>query len=44
VAKKYEDRFKKFLHLLNIEDFDVFPRATEHIAEQIALVKTLEEK
>jgi len=29
---------------LNIDEFDVMPRATEHIEEQIALVKTLEEK
>jgi len=29
---------------LNIDEFDVMPRATEHISEQIAMVKTLEEK
>jgi cysteinyl-tRNA synthetase len=29
---------------LNIDAFDVMPRATEHIAEQIALIKTLVEK
>ncbi len=44
VAKKYEERFRKFLKMLNIDDFDVFPKATEHIPEQIQLVKMLEEK
>jgi len=29
---------------LHIDEFDVMPRATEHIQEQIELVKTLEEK
>jgi len=29
---------------MNIEEFDVMPRATEHIQEQINLVKLLEEK
>lgn len=29
---------------LNIDEFDVMPRATEHIQQQIDLVKTLEEK
>jgi cysteinyl-tRNA synthetase len=29
---------------LNIDDFDIMPRATDHIKEQIELVKTLEEK
>jgi cysteinyl-tRNA synthetase len=29
---------------LNIDTFDVMPRATEHIKEQIDLIKTLEEK
>jgi cysteinyl-tRNA synthetase len=29
---------------LNIDVFDVMPRATEHIEEQIALIKTLVEK
>ncbi len=44
VAKKYEERFRKFLKMLNIEDFDVFPRATEHIPEQIKIIQTLEKK
>jgi len=29
---------------LNIDEFDVIPRATENIPEQIELVKTLEAK
>jgi len=44
VAKKYEQIFKDGMKLLNIDEFDVMPRATENIPEQIALVKTLEEK
>jgi cysteinyl-tRNA synthetase len=32
------------LKKLNIDPFDVMPRATEHISQQIALVKILEEK
>ncbi len=44
VAKKYEQIFKDGIKLLHIDEFDVMPRATENIPEQIALVKTLEEK
>jgi cysteinyl-tRNA synthetase len=29
---------------MHIEEFDVMPRATEHIQEQINLVKLLEER
>jgi cysteinyl-tRNA synthetase len=29
---------------MHIEEFDVMPRATEHIQEQIDLVKLLEDK
>jgi cysteinyl-tRNA synthetase len=32
------------LEKLHIEKFDVMPKATEHIQQQIELVKTLEEK
>jgi cysteinyl-tRNA synthetase len=32
------------MRLLHIDEFDSMPRATENIPEQIALVKTLEEK
>ena len=44
VAKKYENIFREGMKVLNIDEFDVMPRATEHIQEQIDLVKMLEEK
>ncbi len=44
VAKKYEEIFLTAMNELNIQTFDVMPRATEHIAEQIALVQSLEAK
>lgn len=43
VAKKYENIFMKGMKALNIDTFDVMPRATDHIAEQISLVQKLEE-
>ncbi len=45
IARFYEDAFRKELSLLNIEtENTVFPRATEHIEEQIEIIKILEEK
>lgn len=44
IAKKYEELFLSDIAELNIDRFDVMPRATDHIAEQIALVQTLENK
>lgn len=44
IAKKYEQIFCDDLTALHIEPFTVMPRATEHIAEQIALVADLEKK
>ena len=44
VAKKYEDIFLNAMQELRIERFDVMPRATEHIQEQIQMVERLEEK
>lgn len=44
VAKKYEKVFKDGMKAMNIDEFDVMPRATEHIQEQIDLIKTLEKK
>jgi cysteinyl-tRNA synthetase len=44
LAKKYEQIFRDFFKGLHIDEFEVMPRATEHIAEQINLVKKLEEK
>jgi len=44
LAKKYEKIFRDFFKWMQIDDFDIMPRATEHIAEQIDLVKKLEAK
>jgi len=44
IAGLYENAFKKDLKALNIEPADVYPRATEHISEQIDFIKKLEEK
>lgn len=44
VAKKYEEIFLTAMHELNIQPFDVMPRATEHIQEQIAMVQSLEKQ
>ncbi len=43
IIKKYEDLYYEFLNLMNIHA-DYFPHASEHIAEQIAIIKNLEEK
>lgn len=44
VAKRYEEIFHTNCKKLLLEPFDVTPRATEHIAEQIAMVQRLEDK
>jgi cysteinyl-tRNA synthetase len=44
VAEKFTNIYVEDLKLLKIDDFDVMPRATDHIAEQIAMVQELEEK
>lgn len=44
IAQKYENNFKNHMDQLNIDEFTYMPRATEHIQEQINLVKTLEDK
>jgi cysteinyl-tRNA synthetase len=44
IAKFYEAAFKRDLELLNIEAPNIYCRATENIPEQIALIKTLEDK
>ena len=44
VAAFYTDAFMRDFHSLNLLEPTVWCRATDHIAEQIALVKTLEEK
>jgi cysteinyl-tRNA synthetase len=40
----YIEKFYSYLDKLQIERFDVMPRATDHIKEQIDMIKTLEEK
>jgi cysteinyl-tRNA synthetase len=44
IAQFYWDEFRKDLGRLNILEPDVWCRATDHIAEQIAQVRILEEK
>ena len=44
VARKYEDEFRRDLAELNIETPTHLPRASEHIAEQIELIRKLDEK
>lgn len=44
IAKFYTAAFVKDLKLLNILPPDKMPRATDHIKEQIALIKILEQK
>jgi cysteinyl-tRNA synthetase len=44
VTQKYIDAFHGDLRTLNILAADVYPRATEHIPEMIALIATLLEK
>lgn len=41
---KYTEQFKKDLTTLNIEEPSVWPKASEHIKEQIELITTLEKK
>lgn len=42
IAQKYIDQFKDSLNLLNINSPDVLCRATNHINEQIELIKKIE--
>ena len=44
LADFYTERFKEDLEKLNIETPAVFPKASEHIPEQIELIKELEAK
>ena len=43
MAEFYIKDFKKGMKKLNIEEADVLPRATEHIKEQVELIKKIEE-
>jgi cysteinyl-tRNA synthetase len=44
VARVWTELFKRDLGLLGVREPDVWARATEHIAEQIAMIQTLEQK
>jgi cysteinyl-tRNA synthetase len=44
ISRMYTDFFLRDLAALNIETPTKMPKATDHIAEQIELIKTLEEK
>lgn len=44
VAEKFTNIYLEDLALLKIDQFDVMPRATDHIAEQISMVQELEAK
>lgn len=44
LADMYIKKFYSYLDKLQIEKFDVMPRATDHIQEQIDLVRKLEEQ
>jgi cysteinyl-tRNA synthetase len=41
IAKKYEERFLRYISQLGIEPFDAMPRATDYIKEQIEIVDQL---
>ena len=44
IARKYEERFFADSAKLNIFKPDIAPRATEHVAQMIALIQRLEPK
>lgn len=44
IARKYENEFHEALHDFAIDSFDVMPRATAYMQEQIDMVKSLIEK
>lgn len=44
VAEKFTNIYLEDLALLKVEPFDVMPRATDHIAEQITMIQELENK
>jgi len=41
IAKKYTDAFLQDSDLVGIEQADLYPKATEHISEMIAIIQTL---
>ena len=44
VAKRYEELFHENCKALLLDPFDITPRATDHIAEQIDMVRQLEQR
>jgi cysteinyl-tRNA synthetase len=44
IAQKYTDAFLQDADLVGIERADLYPRATDHIAEMIAVIQTLIDK
>ncbi len=45
IAKRYTDRYMQDIRSLNLDLHDInFPRATEYIPQQIAMIETLEKK
>ncbi len=44
ITRKYTEQWKRDLQRLNCLDADVYCLASEHVAEQIAMAKTLEDK
>ena len=44
LADKYIASFKRYLKLLNIDEYKTICRATDHIPEQIVMIQQLEEK
>lgn len=44
MAKRYEQDFHQQCRDLLLDPFDINPRATDHIAEQIEMVQQLEAK
>ena len=44
VVKKYTDSFHNNMKLLNVNEPDIEPYATDHIKEQIELIETIEDK
>lgn len=44
VARVWTELFKRDLSLLNVREPDVWAKATDHIAEQIAMIRTLQDK
>jgi cysteinyl-tRNA synthetase len=44
VTDRYAEAFFEDLRTLSIEPADIYPRATEHIADMVALVRSLQER